>query len=908
MRKGWLVSGFMLVASTGGLVAACGTNDDSSTFADLPTTGQVDAMAGTENDMPSFVHDGGIGFSGDTGYSSNCTPKTCAQLGAPCGAQGDGCGGIVACGTCTAPQSCGGGGVADQCGGSTVCVPKTCQALGATCGAQGDGCGGLIASCGACASPEICGGGGVPNACGGNGADGGACVPTKSACAPGECGPISDGCGGVLQCGGCTGTQICGGGGTASTCGGVSSCVPKPCAQLGAANCGPMGDGCGGLIASCGTCSGNQTCGGGGAASHCGGGATADAGPCTGLCTQQTTCSNGKLTTLTGTVFAPNGLEPLPNAIVYVPNGGAAPSYGVQPFSAKVACNQCGADITGSPLVKAFTGADGKFTLTNVPVGANIPLVIQVGRWRRMVTVPKITACTTAAVNAALTHLPRNKSEGDIPLTAIATGGVDTLECVLRKIGIEDAEFTAPSGTGRVHMYQGDTGPSGLGERPAAGNGVPWSSLWGSASTLSSYDALIFACNGDPGQASMTDADRTRILDYLNVGGRLLATHYQYVWLSNFAPFSQTATWNVDQKHPADPNTVLGDIDTSFPRGQVFAQWLGIVTALASVSKPGAPKIVMNISRHDLDPLPKPLGTGVTAPAQRWISVDPKLPPNANQSFPDGYPNTVGAPQHYTFNTPWGAAPKDQCGRVLFSDFHVSNASVDNARFPSQCDDNPLTPQEKVIEFMLFDLASCIAPDQPACTKTTCAAQGIGCGPAGDGCGGVIASCGSCNGNQTCGGGGVSGKCGGPTCTPKTCPQLGYTCGQAGDGCGGLLSCGTCGAGQHCGGGGAANTCGTPSCTPKTCAQLGVGCGPAGDGCGNIITCDTCAAPDTCGGAGVAGQCGHGTCAPRTCADANATCGPVSDGCGAILDCGTCSPPQSCGGGGVASACGGGIN
>jgi hypothetical protein len=47
-----------------------------------------------------------------------CVPKTCAELGFNCGPTGDGCGNELQCGTCTPPQSCGGGGKASVCGGS----------------------------------------------------------------------------------------------------------------------------------------------------------------------------------------------------------------------------------------------------------------------------------------------------------------------------------------------------------------------------------------------------------------------------------------------------------------------------------------------------------------------------------------------------------------------------------------------------------------------------------------------------------------------------------------------------------------------------------------------------------------------------------------------------------------------
>ena len=51
--------------------------------------------------------------------SATCVPTTCANAGKNCGAISDGCGGSLSCGSCTAPQSCGGAGIANVCGGST---------------------------------------------------------------------------------------------------------------------------------------------------------------------------------------------------------------------------------------------------------------------------------------------------------------------------------------------------------------------------------------------------------------------------------------------------------------------------------------------------------------------------------------------------------------------------------------------------------------------------------------------------------------------------------------------------------------------------------------------------------------------------------------------------------------------
>src|SRR5262249_16860745 len=47
---------------------------------------------------------------------STCTPTTCSALGKNCGSVADGCGGTLNCGTCTSPQTCGGGGVSNVCG------------------------------------------------------------------------------------------------------------------------------------------------------------------------------------------------------------------------------------------------------------------------------------------------------------------------------------------------------------------------------------------------------------------------------------------------------------------------------------------------------------------------------------------------------------------------------------------------------------------------------------------------------------------------------------------------------------------------------------------------------------------------------------------------------------------------
>ncbi len=390
-------------------------------------------------------------------------------------------------------------------------------------------------------------------------------------------------------------------------------------------------------------------------------------GPCTGLACQVVSCPGGGTTTLSGTVFAPTKVNPDPlyNAIVYVPNSAVAP------FPSGISCDKCGALTSGSPITSTLTGPDGKFTLKGVPVGANIPLVIQIGRWRRQVTIQNVPQCTDTPVPAELTRMPRNKSEGDIPQFAFSTGDADALECVLRKIGVDDAEFTLPSGNGRVHLFE---------ENGATMPGIPKAStLWGDVNTLSKYDIVVLDCEG--GQNDKPPAAQQNMIAYAGKGGRVFASHFSYVWLYNDAPFSGTAMWAPQGSRPNNPLT--GVIDTSFPKGKAFEQWLGIVKAL---SAPG--QINIFVPRND--------AVAAVAPSQRWI-----------------YSTQPATLQHYTFNTPVGVPDDKQCGRVVFSDFHVtgSGGMSSGHTFPAECDNGPLSPQEKVIEFMLFDLSSCVQKD-----------------------------------------------------------------------------------------------------------------------------------------------------------------------------------------------------
>ena len=170
-------------------------------------------------------------------HTTGTTYICCGCGGRNCG--DDGCG--SSCGTCTAPQTCGGGGTAGVCGAS--CTP---DCAGKNCGS--DGCGG---SCGTCTAPQACGGGGSPGVCGActpscsgkacGASDGcsGTCVGT---CASGQCNPTTKTCDNCVGAGASCKDDTC--------CSWLATCVgsgnnAKCCAPSCNLKCGGD-DGCGG--------------------------------------------------------------------------------------------------------------------------------------------------------------------------------------------------------------------------------------------------------------------------------------------------------------------------------------------------------------------------------------------------------------------------------------------------------------------------------------------------------------------------------------------------------------------------------------------------------------------------------------------------------------------------------------
>jgi hypothetical protein len=455
---------------------------------------------------------------------------------------------------------------------------------------------------------------------------------------------------------------------------------------------------------------GAGTTGSAGAGGHAPGGTTGSGGiigtPCHDLTCRQSTCKVGScmqpacppgmLTTLSGKVYDPAGKVPLYNVDVYVPNAA------LKDYTDGPSCDSCNDRTSGEPVLKGVTDAAGSFKLGSasgdVPSGAAVPLVMQVGKWRREVTIDNIIPCQdNPLTDANVTRLPRDQTEGHLPRIALTTGGADALECLLRKIGISDTEFTPETGMGRVNLFAGGThngtpmanNSAGANAYDPSLNGgamfTPAETWWESVDNLNQYDIVLHSCEGvaDTNDTNKSMNARQALQTFADAGGRVFASHWHNYWIEHGAdPWPTVANFN-HQTDPKSPFTAT--IDTSFPKGMALSDWL--VNVMASTT-PG--QLVIQGAKHTVDT--------VNTQSQRWI-----------------YSTTPTSTQYFSFTTPVNGA--SACGKVVFSDLHVSSgsggtnsdSSAPAKLFPTGgCVTKDLSPQEKALEFMLFDLSSCV--------------------------------------------------------------------------------------------------------------------------------------------------------------------------------------------------------
>jgi len=405
-----------------------------------------------------------------------------------------------------------------------------------------------------------------------------------------------------------------------------------------------------------------------------GGGSDLGDPTCQGLSCFQVACNNGGSTTISGKVTAPNGLDPVNGAVVYVPAGVVAP------LTTGVSCEIC-SDGASNALVTATTATDGSFTLTNVPATTQVPLVIQKGRFRRQIKFD-VGACVDNKISIDQARLPKNQKEGDLPKMAVGVGDYDQIECVLRSIGIDDSEFSGPTGPGAVHLYDNAGGKPSL------------ESLVYDSATLNQYNLVFVNCTNTTFDTySNQYLARMNIGNYVGAGGRLYVTDWSYDYMEQVSAFAPYIFFDGG-----------GDMDKPQPLGA--AQWVWSGDPLtATIGDP-------NLAEWMKDANASTNGTvDIEGSWALALSTSPD-PRYKSTTWVHGTANGTDRPMTVTYDY-------NSCGKVLWSSYHTqepgggsSSGIFGSSKFPGYCISTPSTmiAQEKILEYLILQISSCIDP------------------------------------------------------------------------------------------------------------------------------------------------------------------------------------------------------
>jgi len=424
---------------------------------------------------------------------------------------------------------------------------------------------------------------------------------------------------------------------------------------------------------------------------------------CVGLQCFQYDCAmkGAPPTSVSGTVFAPNGTLPLYGVNVYVP----ATDPG--PLTDGATCDRCDAGLQGGALAAAVTDETGHFELDNVPATSDVPIVIQIGKWRRQLKLPAVAACADMPLAAADTSLPKSRTDMtplttgvDLPRIAISTGLYDALECLPLKLGIDPSEISSSTGTGRIHLYT-NGGAAGQGASTFRagwpGGTAPMTdsrTFWNDVNNIKNYDIVMLSCEGDQYPATKPQASLQAMHDYADLGGRLFASHWQNIWVGGdytnlnhgMPDWEAVASFNFGGN--PSPDTLTATIDeVNNPKGKSFATWM--VNVGGSTMRDLLTVTQARTTCTSVD----------NTKAERWVYLDPATSPNYSSAM------------NFQFTTPQNVDPMSRCGKVVFSDMHVSADSTSSPAtpYPNGCSTQPLTAQEKALAFMFFDIASCVS-------------------------------------------------------------------------------------------------------------------------------------------------------------------------------------------------------
>jgi hypothetical protein len=213
--------------------------------------------------------------------------------------------------------------------------------------------------------------------------------------------------------------------------------------------------------------------------------------------------------------------------------------------------------------------------------------------------------------------------------------------------------------------------------------------LWDNAEKLKEYDIAIFSCECSERPDTKDSASFAAVNEYLNAGGRIFTTDFQYLWYKQSPDANMRAVMPIPGGAPTGTNPV--DLVTSFPKGKALSDWLSFVDKSVTPGTVTCDYVFNNFQPAD------------PSKSQLW----------GQSKGVSGGAGTTMNPRFITINTPVGKPVESQCGKAVHLDAHINQSDTIDTSFPAGCS-SPIKEGEEAFAFFFFDLAACIQKDGEA--------------------------------------------------------------------------------------------------------------------------------------------------------------------------------------------------
>jgi len=222
---------------------------------------------------------------------------------------------------------------------------------------------------------------------------------------------------------------------------------------------------------------------------------------------------------------------------------------------------------------------------------------------------------------------------------------------------------------------------------------APLAQLLGDEARLLLYNILLVNCTDNQFLSALSQPSVQKTLEkFVGSGGRLYVTDWAYDVIEQVPQFAPFLCFE-PQRPPGAPMCSAG------PAAQSIADSNDPYSGKNKVLDPNMAKWLHQFPSV-IDPSDQ-VDVGYSFVVVSKASADPKT---ATKTWVQG-PTPFGVrPQTVTFDY-------KSCGRVHFSTYNTEPAGVvdDGSRWPNNCKTS-FSPQERLLEYLFFDIAACLEP------------------------------------------------------------------------------------------------------------------------------------------------------------------------------------------------------